>query len=444
MKKVRSLFGLIARRPYISGAVFFALAVAVFAFAGGNGNGYETLTVTKGEFVRQVSVAGKVVPANEVNLAFSETGRIQSLQVAVGDRVAQGAVLATLSLDVLRASLRTAEAELEKIQKEQDTLVGSALRKLHSSGLVAVPEFSNYPADAPEVTGLYEGPAGTYKILIRREEIHEDESMRTFGLETTGPIAIEKGEPTALGTRGLYLTFPDAIELYRNTTWYVTVPNPKSAVYLANFNAYEEALRTRESAVTAAQNKVEEIRADIAERMLRAPFSGTVTAVETEVGAAVSPNETVISLIGGDVLQIESFVPEVNIAAIKVGDSARITLDAYGRETTFDAVIISIDPAETLRDGVSTYKTTLQFKEKDERVRPGMTANIVIETERTQDALVVPQGALIRRGADTFVRVLVDEKTVEERPVVVGGTSLGQAEILAGLASGDTIVLNQF
>ncbi len=145
-------------------------------------------------------------------------------------------------------------------------------------------------------------------------------------------------------------------------------------------------------------------------------------------------------MLSRGVFQIESYVPEVNIANIEVGDSAVVTLDAYGAET-FAATIASIDPAETVKDGVSTYKTTLQFTTEDPRIRSGMTANITITTEQKFGVLIVPQGAIVRRSGNTYVQILSDKEVIE-RQVTTGTTSLGQVEILSGIAAGEMIVLN--
>jgi multidrug efflux pump subunit AcrA (membrane-fusion protein) len=443
MKRVISLWGLVTKRPYLTGAVVIVILLIGWSFTRSNSVAYETLVVTPSEFVQQVSIAGKVVPAQEVEMSFSEGGRVLSLPADVGDKVVKGQTLGSLAADVLYTSLSTAKLDLERITAEQNTLVASARRKLLSTGLTAIPYDTDYTQEAPTITGAYDGPEGTYRISIDVYSINDnDYGIWTFDLERTGPIVIEEDEPTKLGTRGLYISFPDEARMYDDTVWYVTIPNVKNSSYLANYNAYQEAVSARDSAITSAQNKIDSITADIGERVLRAPFSGVVTAVDVEPGATVSANQNIISMISDDALQLESFIPEVNIADVAVGDIAKITLDAYGKAEVFEATIISIDPAETVRDGVSTYKTMLEFNTDDARIRPGMTANIDIETERKQDALVVPQGAIIRRGQDTFVRVMIDEKESEERPVVVGLTSLGKAEIIAGIQSGDTIVLN--
>lgn len=200
-------------------------------------------------------------------------------------------------------------------------------------------------------------------------------------------------------------------------------------------------LDAQRAQVKAAEADVAAAQAQLAQTLIRAPFSGMVTRTDIEPGEIVSPNTPVISMIGTGTFQIESYVPEVNIAELEVGDTAAVTLDAYGPARSFEAVVITIDPAETVRDGVSTYKTTLQFTDADPRIRSGMTANIVIETVRKSGAIVIPKGAIVERDGKRFAAVLVGGER-EEREIRTGSESLGQVEVTLGLAPQDVLVLN--
>jgi HlyD family secretion protein len=164
--------------------------------------------------------------------------------------------------------------------------------------------------------------------------------------------------------------------------------------------------------------------------------------VDAEVGKIVSPNTPEVSMISSGVLQIETYIPEVSIVNVAVGQNAAVTLDAYGADVGFAANVVAIDPAETVKSGVSTYKTTLQFTAADQRIRPGMTANVSIETGLIPQAIAIPQGAVYERGGVHYVQVAVGKKT-EERAVTLGSNSaVGSIVISSGLSEGDTLILD--
>ena len=105
------------------------------------------------------------------------------------------------------------------------------------------------------------------------------------------------------------------------------------------------------------------------------------------------------------------------------------------------AYIISIDPGETIRDGISTYRAVLRFSAKDPRTKTGMTANITITTEKKSGVISVPIGIVISRGGAKYVNVKKGE-LIEEKEITTGSvSSLGYVEILSGLKEGDEVVL---
>jgi HlyD family secretion protein len=143
------------------------------------------------------------------------------------------------------------------------------------------------------------------------------------------------------------------------------------------------------------------------------------------------------------VWKIETNVPEVDVAKIAVGDPARISFDAYGTDVIFAAKVISIDPAETIIEGVSTYKVTLVLDEKDDRILSGMTANIDISTDKREDVLMVPFRAVLSKDDGKYVRIpSADGLTATEKKVEIGlRGSDGNVEVLNGLVAGEQVVI---
>ncbi len=201
-----------------------------------------------------------------------------------------------------------------------------------------------------------------------------------------------------------------------------------------------QAIAQAQATVVAAQADMASAAAQLAKTQITAPFDGTITRMDGKRGEIVSPNTSEISLQGDGIFEIESYIPEVNIAAVQVGDLASTTLDAYGPTTSFDARVIRIDPAKTERDGVTTYKTTLVFLKSDDRIRSGMTASVSIQTAVIPSVFVVPGGAVFEKDGQRFVQVLQNKKVVT-RPVVTSTSSLGNVAVLSGLSDGDQVIL---
>jgi RND family efflux transporter MFP subunit len=458
---------------YLAGAVVL-IVVGIFVFndrKASNG----TITVVRTDFLNQVSVSGKVETAEEADLGFAASGRIAKIYVKNNDSVKTGQILAQLDIADLLADLkikeinsRTSDMELddarenlEKVTTQENTKVESAYRNMLSEDLELIPDSSDYTATTPTISGIYDGAEGIYKISIdKKNTTLSDLTLHTFKLENTERIINEEGS-TRLGTRGLYISFSDDLDSYKDTIWYLNIPNKSGSSYLANFNAYNEAKKARDLAIknaeyeyqklltedndgvsSVAQAEIDKIRAEIKKNTISAPFDGIVTNIEKEVGEVASQNETIVTVMGEDTLEIESFVPEVSIAEVRIGQEAKVTLDAFGENMEFQARIVSIDPAETMRDGVSTYKVKMRFEMDYPTIRPGMTANVSIVIFEKSDVIVIPGGTVYMENGKWFVKIK-EKNGIVPREVTIGNrTNLGQVEIVSGLEAGETVVLN--
>lgn len=193
--------------------------------------------------------------------------------------------------------------------------------------------------------------------------------------------------------------------------------------------------------VAAARADIENARAQLSKTLIVAPFSGTVTRMDAKQGEIVSPNTAEISLMSVDRLRVESYVPEISVALVRQGNEALVTLDAYGSGVTFSAAVASVDPAETIRNGVPMYRAVLEFSTQDARIKSGMTANVAITTARREGIISVPQRVVSMRDGKSYVPVRIGT-SVEDREVTTGAVSaIGEIEILSGLRDGDTVVL---
>lgn len=200
-------------------------------------------------------------------------------------------------------------------------------------------------------------------------------------------------------------------------------------------------LLIQQSLVDAASAAVQNIKSQLAKTVIFSPINGVVTKLEVEVGESVSPSLVVLSLMSASEFEIESRVAEVDIAKIKVGNSADVTLDAYGSDVVFKAKVVKVDPAETIIEGLSTYKVTLQFIDKDDRLRSGMTADVDILTAEKQEVILIPQRAVFSENGDKLVRILKKGNKIETIHVTTGlKNSNGEIEIIEGLSEGDKVV----
>jgi HlyD family secretion protein len=200
--------------------------------------------------------------------------------------------------------------------------------------------------------------------------------------------------------------------------------------------------------VDLAQAQVKQARADmlgaqekINKATLSAPIDGVITAVEKEEGEIAAVGSVIVSMINSNLFQVEANVSETEIAKIKLGNAAEMTLDALPNEK-FSGKVIKIDPAETVVSGVIYYKITSVFDANDERIKSGMTVNLDVQTEKKEAVLYLPYYVVKSRDGEKYVSVL-EKGAIKEKTIKTGLEGETNVEIIEGLQEGEQVVFGE-
>lgn len=211
--------------------------------------------------------------------------------------------------------------------------------------------------------------------------------------------------------------------------------------------------------INQAQATLNSIGNQIQNSVIKAPIDGVITKVEYEIGEQPSAGKPVISMLAKNNFEIEVDVSEADIAKVKLNNQADITLDAFGEEVKFPGKVYFIEPAETKIQDVIYYKVKINFDDLAqaaavgqnagsgaiasyyEKIKPGMTANVVITTASKKNVLLIPSRAVIEKnGSGKIVRILSNGQVVEA-PITLGlRGDEGMVEVLSGVKEGDKVV----
>ncbi len=177
--------------------------------------------------------------------------------------------------------------------------------------------------------------------------------------------------------------------------------------------------------------------AKLAKTEIKAPFSGIIGLRQISVGDYVKEGADLVNLEAVDPLKVDFRVPEVYLRQVRAGQGLEIALDALpGR--TYAGRVLAINP---LVDAAGrSIVIRAQVSNPDTTLRPGMFARVRLITGESQDALVVPEQALVPLGTDQFVFRIVDGKAQRAR-VEIGQRGDGKVEIRQGVGPDDTVVV---
>jgi HlyD family secretion protein len=176
--------------------------------------------------------------------------------------------------------------------------------------------------------------------------------------------------------------------------------------------------------------------------ILRAPFDGTVAAINVHPGELASSAQPAFTLLTPDALRLDLTIGEVDLPNVKVGQPGGIIFDAIqGRPYFF--VITSIGLAPQVQQGVVTYiaRANLILPGDAPKPAPGMNGAALIQLEQRTNVLTVPARGVRRRGDQKVVDVQNADGTVEERVVETGLSDGQDIEIVSGLSEGETVLL---
>lgn len=152
-----------------------------------------------------------------------------------------------------------------------------------------------------------------------------------------------------------------------------------------------------------------------------APFDGTFTLNEIEQGNSIKQGDILGSVANYDTMEFSIDVDELDIAKIKVGQNAQVTIDALAetQDKPLRAAVSKIAVEGTSTNGVSTYPVTIQI-EQNALLKGGMNANAEIVVNHKKDVLYVPVDAIQKRNGRSFVRVVSGGAAAGRRPNTEG------------------------
>ena len=436
MQKIKTF---LLKRKFLVGAILIVLIIILLA--SGNKKPVQTATVVTGNVTETALLSGKAQTAFRADLGFGTSGRIQNIYVKNNQHVTKGQLLARLEIGDLLAQRAEAEGKSGSAIANENTKILNAYRTMLSEDLIPTAEDSNYEATTPTISGIYTGEKGIYKIIIDKETVNDEHpSIRTFGLEKTTNIKLNDTTSTALGTHGLFISFPDDVDTYENTIWYLEIPNTKGSSYATNYNTWQAALSAKDRTLADTNDiQLQKIDADIRKNSIYAPFTGTVTNIEKQIGESVSASESMISMLGDGNLEIVLQVPELDVSKIIPGDKIKVTFDAIAGEV-FDGVVSTINSRDTEINGVPVYEAFVDVAAST-RIKSGMTAYGEVTVAHKEGVLTIPLYMLSKGSDGTYTaQVVTDKNKTEARKITIGIIgSDSTVEVLSGLVAGDIV-----
>lgn len=372
------------RKIIIAAVIVLALGAIAFAnvkFKRETGVAVNTETIKKRRLEAIVSASGKIQPKRDVNISADTMGRVTDLAVEEGDRVTKGQFLLQIDPRNLRTAVQRTEASLAAARSTMQQLQLA----LESSRTALKQAEENYKRQQE----LWKGGLTTREMLERTEN---DLKMRQ-----------------------------------------------------ADLRAQEQNVKTQQLRMQQESATAESARFDLSKVRIESPITGIVTRRNIEEGETVvigtmnNAGTVLLTIAEMSVVQAEVDVDETDIPSLRLGQPAKITIDAMpGQTFTGKVTEIGNSPITATGQAASTqatnFKVVVTLDTEIPDVRPGFTCTADITTAVRESAIAVPI------QATTVREMVVDDKGALVRPPAgekqrrrpSAATGVSQAELPAG------------
>lgn len=175
----------------------------------------------------------------------------------------------------------------------------------------------------------------------------------------------------------------------------------------------------------------------LADATIHSPLTGFISERLVSEGQYVEKGQTLVTVVDSDPMKIEFAVPERHLAVVQDGQEVTVLVAAVP-DRSFTGRVFFIDPR--VDASTRTVKLKAQIPNPDGALRAGLFANAELIVGRREQAVVVPEQAVVP-AIDKLTVFVVQDGVAKRRQVTVGARLAGQVEITSGLQPGETVVI---
>jgi HlyD family secretion protein len=380
-----------------------AVVLGVVSAARGNTTKFEPSQLAKAEradIARSVVATGKVQPITKVEVKSKASGIVTRLDTDINAHVHQGQVLAQLDQQEI----------LDQVAAQKALLAAAESNARAAEASIEYDKVNAEAPDLPMYKHTYERNLQMSKEGVVSQQALDDAQQKYLFAANTRDKAVSQ----------------------------ITV----------------DASKLRQAEAQVAQNKasLKQLEEQLGYTTVISPMDGTILSRDVEIGDAVSSilvlgsTATLVMTIGDtNQVYVQGKVDESDIGKVYLGQGARIKVESF-KDKTFLGKVTKIAPLGVEKDNVTTFEVRVSIDNPGGELKTNMTANAEIILDEHKNVLTIPeQAVLYDKDRNASVEVPDTKQKNGRRKVdIKAGISNGtKTEVLAGLNSGDTVILQQ-
>jgi len=396
---------MLKNKKVIAAALVLVAAAGTFMFTRTANAGADTLPLNTVK-VEQMDITSNVYASGNISITESRSlkpevkGLVTTMDVAVGDLVTAGQVLAEIDSAELKQSLERKQItlDIEKESLNQTLLQGTSSQKSDLKKAIMSHDNAQQKYESDKV--LFEAGSISEKTLKDSKTAYEQERI-----------------------------------------------NLQSAQNAVNNTSFDSRVRTHKLNIKLIESEIEEIKTKIEKQRVTSPIDGTVTLVNYKVGETFDSEKALIQVQNFDSKEIKTLISEGEINKLEVGQPVTITANSI-KGQSIKGQVSSIAPGTTKREGKNQAYTEVIVKllEPTDKLRDGFLVNLSIEAQNALQAKGVSFEA-VSRGLDgnaTVTKANADGSTLIV-PVEIGVEGDINVQLISDqIQVGDELLIESF
>jgi len=368
-----------------------------------------TVAVESKSLNLRIRASGIVQPIETVNLSPKVAGQLAELFVAQGDRITKGQIIAKMDSRSIQTQIAQAQANLANAQANLEKLkTGSRLEEI-----------------AAAKARLESAKA---RANLSRTRLERNKDLANQGVITRDRL--------------------DELFADQKATTANVLEQQRQLEQLQNGTRPEDIAQAI-AQVQEAKARLDAVKVQLDDTIIRSPFNGIITQKFSNVGAFVTPttsasavgsgsSTSIVSAASG--LEILARVPEVDIAKIEIGQKVEIVADAFP-DQTFTGEVRLIAPEAVIEQNVTSFQVRVRLTSGLQELKSGMNTNLIFVGSKINNALIVPTVAIATEKGQPGLYIPDQNQKPKFQPITIGTTIDNQTQILSGVNSGDLVFI---
>lgn len=346
----------------------------------------EVASVVRADLIKTIPLTGQTVPQAQVDIAAKYQGKINAVNVELGQTVTPGQILAI------------------EDTKDADIAIDQNKAAYQQAVADATTTVSTVNANYDKAKADYDKALASY---LRNKQVFD-----------VGGISREDFE-TSQQTLADAKSSLDALE------------NQMDGGVTASILSAQATAKKALVTIVASQKERDDL-------VLTAPRAGVIGYRQAEVGDIVSQGQKLLSIYDNSKLYVDCSVSEQDLASFYVGMNINVGIESVGK--TIAGQIIYISPSVDAT--ALTYSLRVLIDNQDGALKSGMFTRSIVNTVLRPNALVIPKEALLNKNGSQYVFVVDDKNEVHQRTIQIGVRGDAMIEVLSGLDEQEKVVTN--